>query len=67
MMLLVNVLVEGTPVQATVSPVMESVLKHKEKSNLPCHLRPAGERNAVCRHAKILADRMEAPNLRCAA
>lgn len=61
---LVDVLVQRTPVERAVRPVVEGVLKHKEQADLPRHLEPRGERNIVGRQAKVLADGVEAPDLR---
>lgn len=60
---LVNVLVQRTPMHGTVNPVMEHVLKHEEDENLPGHLPHAWEWHLMCSHSKVLANRVETPNL----
>lgn len=60
---LVDVLVERAIVHGAVGPVVERVFKHKKKCNLPSHLGPAREWHFVSRHAKVFADRVEAPDL----
>lgn len=59
---LVNVLVERSPVEGAVKPVMPSILKNEENSNLVGHLDPRRERNTGV-HTKVLAHRMEEPDL----
>ena len=64
MVTLVNVLVERTPVERAVGPVVEHVLEHKEKGNLRGHEPRRGEGNLISRHAKVAADRVEEPDER---
>lgn len=59
---LVDVLVEGSPVEATVSPVVEHVLKDKEESNLTGHDVDWREWHLVGGHAKVGADGVEQPD-----
>lgn len=58
----VDVLVQGSPVQCTVSPVVKHVLKDKEECDLSRHEANWGEGNFVGRHAKVAADRVEEVN-----
>lgn len=64
MVLFVNVLVQRTPVQGAMCPVVESVFKDKEEPDLPSHSQPGGEGYGVCGHLEVFTDRVEAPNLR---
>lgn len=57
---LVDVLVERTPVQGAVRPVMPCVFDNKEEDNLVGHLEERGERDAGC-EAKVLGHWMEKP------
>lgn len=59
---LVDVLVERSPVESTVRPVVPGVLHDKEYGDLECHLGPRGERNAGV-HAEIFTHGVEEPNL----
>ena len=59
MVLFVNVFVERTPVKSSVSPVVESVLEHKEKGNLSEHKRKRGEWDFISRHPEITTDGVE--------
>jgi hypothetical protein len=56
---LVDVLVERTPVQSAVRPVVEHVLKHEEEGDLRRHDRKRREGDLVRRHAKVAADGVE--------
>lgn len=62
-MLLVDVLVEGTPVQGTVCPVVEHVLEDEEAGDLDGDLGPVGEGDRVGCETKVLAERVEGPDL----
>lgn len=59
--LLVNVLVKDSVVQAPVEPVMPSVFQHKEKPQLEQDFRPRRERNQE-RHADLFTERVEKPD-----
>lgn len=61
MVLLVNVLVEDTVVQASVEPVVPSVLKDEEEGQVHGHLPPWRERHRE-RNANLLTQRMEKPD-----
>jgi hypothetical protein len=58
-MQLVDVLVQRTPVQSAVRPVVEHVLKHEEERDLRRHDRKGREGDLVRRHAEVAADGVE--------
>lgn len=60
---LVNRLVQGAVVQATVEPVVPSVLEDEADGDLESHLSQGRERNAILQ-AKVRGDGVEEPNLR---
>lgn len=59
MMLLVDVLVQRSPVKRSVRKVVERVFKDEEEGELSEHHRNRSERNLVGRHAEVAADRVE--------
>ena len=61
--LLVNVLVQRSPVKSTVSPVVESILEQEKQPDLPCNLSPVWERYLVGSKTKVFANGVERPNL----
>jgi hypothetical protein len=61
-MSLVNVLVQGAPVESAVGPVVEHVLEDKEDSDLCGHEPDVGERHLKGSHAKVAADGVEEPD-----
>lgn len=61
-MQLMNVLVQRTPVQRPVCPVVEHVLKDKETRDLRRHKSDRREGHLVRRHAKVAANRVEEVN-----
>lgn len=60
---LVDGLVEGTVVQATVEPVVPSILHDEANSNLKSHLPERGEANTVV-HSEVGGNGVEEPDLR---
>ena len=58
-MLLVDVLVQRSPVKRSVRKVVERVFKDEEESELSKHHRDRGERDLVGRHAEVATDRVE--------
>lgn len=60
---LVNVLVEKSPVESTMRPVVPGVLHDEENGNLECHLGPCREGNTGV-HAEVFAHGVEEPDLR---
>ena len=63
-MLLVDVLVEWTPMQSSMHPVVIHVFKEEEETNLPRHRSPVREGHRVGGKSEVLAKRVEGPNLR---
>lgn len=59
--LLVNVLVEGTVVQTSVQPVVPGILKHKEQSQMGTDLHPRREGD-INSDSGVLAHGVEAPD-----
>lgn len=45
---LVDILVEGTPVQGAVGPIVPCILKNKEDGDLICDCEKGGERDTCC-------------------
>lgn len=56
---LVDILVKRTPMKRPMCPVVEHVLEDEEERELSCHEGDRGERNLVCGHAEVAADRVE--------
>ncbi len=61
---LVDVLVERTPVQRLVHEEVEHVLEYEEEKDLGELLLPRREGHLPCRHAEVLRERVEQPDLR---
>lgn len=59
--LLVDVLVEGSVVQASVEPVVPGILKNKKQGQVSTNLQPGGERNADF-DSGVFANGVEAPD-----
>ncbi len=59
MMQLVDILVQWTPVQSPMCPIMEHVLKDEEEGELSEHEGDRGEGDFVGRHAEVTTDWVE--------